>query len=86
MATTTTTMIMRVLKQGQKAPVADKSREKLCEANDLSMYVCMYDSGCPCGDVHGTDSRLGQGERSLKTYFPNPNNLSMAASVLYLLP
>ena len=36
------------------------------------MYVCMYDSGCPCGDVHGTDSRLDQGKRSLKTYFPTP--------------
>ena len=25
------------------------------------LYVCMYDSSRPCGDVHGTDSRLGQG-------------------------
>ena len=31
----------------------------------------MYVEGRPCGDVHGTDSRLGQGERSTKTHFPN---------------
>ena len=27
-------------------------------------YVCML-KGLPCGDVHGTDNRLGPGERSL---------------------
>ena len=39
--------------------------------NCIKTIVCMYDSGHPCGDVHRTDSRLSQGERSLKTYFPN---------------
>ena len=42
---------------------------------------CMYDSGRPySGDVHGMDSRLGQGERSLKTYFPNPAGKSLCHS------
>ena len=43
----------------------------LTPTQQCCMYVCMYDSGRPCGDVHRTDSRLGQGERSLRTYFPN---------------
>ena len=30
----------------------------------------MYVKGRPCGDAHGADSRLGQGERSMKSYFP----------------
>ena len=36
------------------------------------MYVCML-KGRPCGDVHGMDRRLGQGERSLYgPIFPTP--------------
>ena len=31
----------------------------------IIMLVCMYVKGRPCGDVHGTDSRLDQGKRSL---------------------
>ena len=44
-----------------------------CDANIVSYHfgrvvcICMYDSGRPCGDVHGMDSQLGQGGRSLKT-------------------
>ena len=30
----------------------------------VCMYVCML-KGRPCGDVYGTDNRLGQGERSI---------------------
>ena len=26
--------------------------------------------GHPCGDAHGTGSHLGQGESSMRTYFP----------------
>ena len=33
----------------------------------------MYVKGRPCGSTHGTGSRLGQGERSMRTYFPNKN-------------
>ena len=40
----------------------------------LRTYVCMYDSGRPCGHAHGTGSRLSQGERSRGTYFPNPTD------------
>ena len=44
------------------------------------MYVCMYDSGRPYDDVHGMDSYLGQGERPLKSYFPNPTGKSLRHS------
>ena len=47
---------------------------------EQGMYVFMYDSGRPCGDVHGTISWLGQGERSLKTCFPNPAGKSLRHS------
>ena len=35
----------------------------------------MYVKGRSCGDAHGTGSRLGQGERSTKTYFPQRNHV-----------
>ena len=39
---------------------------------DWCLYLCMLE-GRPCGDVHGTDNRLGQGERSLYgPIFPTP--------------
>ena len=34
--------------------------------------TCMYDTGLPCGDVHATDSRLGQGERVAEDLFLQP--------------
>ena len=46
----------------------------LREMDYLLVYLdktkIMYDSGCPCSDAHGMGSRLSQGERSLRTYFP----------------
>ena len=41
-----------------------------------------YDSVCPCGDVHVTDNRLDQGERPLKTYFPNKGHRLFRPPVL----
>ena len=35
------------------------------------LLLGLYVKCRPCGDAHGTGSRLGKGERSTKTYFPN---------------
>ena len=54
----------------QKGPREEVYRNLQSRALVGGAKGCMYDSSRPCGDVHGMDSRLGQGERSLKTYFP----------------
>ena len=48
-----------------------KGRRKTGREGRPAWCWATYVKGRPCGDAHGTGSRLGQGERSTKTYFLN---------------